>query len=147
MGNRSTYSTMSRWFKWASLFILLIPLAIFIMAIVNYFKPFDLFNNVTGILDIILLVLSVVWLVLSIILFFAAGTVKEKASPLAIRIGLIISFALVFAPAIVYVLVAYKVIPEQTKGLEILVMFLPLIIALGYLVSYNCAKSAQRKTA
>ena len=144
----SAYSTMSKWLKWSSLFILLIPVALFVMSMVVYFKgPWDSYEQVARILYIVLLVLSVVWTILNIILFFAAGSVKNKTSPLAIRIGLLISFVLVFAPEIISLLIYYNVITGNEKVIEWLWLFMPLIIVVGYMAGYSCAKKAQWKTA
>lgn len=148
----STYSKMSKWLKWSSLFILLIPLALFGMAIAQYFGKMTgaTYNKVSGILYIVLIVLSVIWTILNIILFFTAGTVKTKTSPTSIRIGLLISFVLVFAPEIVSILMAFpadKPIIHQGDVANLLWILMPLIVAIGYLVGHGCAKKAQWKTA
>lgn len=148
----STYSKMSKWLKWSSLFILLIPLAIFGMAIANYFGKLsgEKFNKIDGILWIVLIVLSVIWTILNIILFFTAGTVKNKTSPTSIRVGLLISFVLVFAPEIVSVLMAFPTkdpIIHEGRVANLLWLLMPLIVAIGYLVGHGCAKKAQWKTA
>lgn len=145
----STYSKMSKWLKWSSLFILLIPVAQMIMGIVNHFKPFEKFDDVYGILNIIVLVLSVIWIILNVILFLTAGTVKNKMSPTGTRVGLIISFALVLAPIIVGLLMVYPTSgpiiydAELTKWLWI---FMPLIVTFGYIIGFCCAAKAQHKT-
>ncbi|XQP55415.1 MAG: hypothetical protein ACOQNV_01480 [Mycoplasmoidaceae bacterium] len=145
----STYSKMAKWLKWASLFILLIPLTLFILSIVTYFDKMevDVYNKTARIMYIALLVLSVIWTILNIILFFTAGTVKNKTSPTMIRVGLLISFVLVFAPEIISLLLYYGVITGKEKAIELISLFMPLVIAIGYLVGHSCAKNAQRKTA
>lgn len=146
MGKYSTYGTMAKWLKWSSLFILLIPIAIFIMALVNYFKPFGAYLPTVEVLDIILLVLSAIWIVLNIILFFAAGTVRNKTSPAMIRIGLFFSFVLVLAPIIIGLLIYFDVITGNEKAVKIVEICLPLIVTIGYLIGFSCAKRAQLVT-
>lgn len=151
----STYSKMAKWLKWASLCILLIPLAIFIMAVINFVTDpvkiaWPTYNKVVGILYIVLIVLSVIWTILNIILFFTAGTVKDKTSSTRIRIGLLISFALVFAPEIVSILMAFPIdnpIIKEGKVANLLWILMPLIVVVGYMVGHGCAKKAQRNTA
>lgn len=144
-----TYSKMSKWLKWSSLFILLIPIALFIMAIVAYFDKMsiDTYNKTARILYIILLALSFAWTILNITLFFTAGTVKNKTSPTAIRVGLLISFVLVFAPEIISILMYYEVITGAEKTMWLLWLFMPLIVTIGYIVGHSCARRAQWKTA
>ncbi|MBQ0045761.1 MAG: hypothetical protein KBS35_02630 [Mycoplasma sp.] len=147
----STYAKMAKWLKWSSLFILLIPVAQFIMGIVNYVKPITAFDyaKVNGILNIIILALSVIWIILNVILFLTAGTVKNKTSPAMIRIGLIISFALVLAPIIVGLLMSYPkanpIIPEGDIA-NWLWIFMPLIVTIGYIAGFSCASRAQHHT-
>lgn len=151
---RSTYGKMAKGLKWSSLFIVLIPIAILIMSIMAIVgkMPLDSCRYVSSILDFALLALSVIWFILIIIMFFAAGSLKGIASPLKTRIGLLVSLALVFAPLIVSLLSYYPVNnpiinPYNMWGLLVgLWISMPLIIVIGYLVSFFCARSAQHKS-
>lgn len=147
--SNSTYSTMSKWLKWSSLLILLIPITIFGLGIANYLEKLSesTFYDVCRVLDIVLLVLSAIWIILNVLLFFAAGTVKHKTSPLSIRIGLLISFALVLSPIIISLLIYYEVITGEEKAVNLVIILLPLLIAFGYLVAFFCAQKTQYKTA
>lgn len=154
-----TYNKMAKWFKWSSLFILLIPIAnaiLEITALVMYQQPdgptvwadtIAKLEKAYVILVYILLALSVVWIILNIILFLTAGTVKEKASPTGIRIGLFFSFVLVLAPEILALIFYY--IPETRPdefAKQILLIVMPAIVAIGYVVGFCCAKKAVKNT-
>ena len=143
MSKYSTYATMARWLKWSSLFILLIPIAYLILFCVNKWgTAIQSYESIVGGLEIALLVLSAIWIVLNIILFFTAGTVKNKASPMGIRIGLLFSFVLVMSPLIV------GIVEHFTHSItwEWLDLLLPLIVVIGYMAGFSCAKAAQLKT-
>lgn len=155
-----TYNKMAKWFKWSSLFILLIPIAQAVLVIVSSILVAqkeitdysDVVNNLMYayvILAIIVLVLSVIWIILNIILFLTANTVKSKASPTGIRAGLFIAFVLVLAPLIIEIVFSFVEIPEwannDTARLVILAV-MPVVVALGYVIGYASAKKAVRET-
>lgn len=111
---KSTYGTIAKWFKWASMIIILVPIVELVLIGICLSQGNDInngpewFNKGIGITLIIAVVCSIIWVILNIIMFFAAGTVKKDgASPLKIRIALLISLILVFAPIILGVINAY----------------------------------------
>lgn len=104
MAKKSTYGTISKWFKWSSLIILIVPIAELILIAIAIAQPNtkpDWFATGMFALWIINIVSAVIWVVLNIIMFCAAGTVRnEGPSPLGIRIGLLITIVLVVGPII-----------------------------------------------
>lgn len=121
MAKKSTYGTISKWFKWSSLIILLVPIAELILVAINLAQKNstnpDWYDTGILVLTIISLASAVIWVILNIIMFFAAGTVRNDGpSPLGIRLGLLIAMVLVLAP-IILGLIAYFL--DKNSGTEL----------------------------
>ncbi len=137
-GKKGTYCSLSKWFKWSSSIIILVPVVIVIMAAINLSQGFDFENNMApwynqgiGIILIIFLVVSAIWVVLNIIMFFAAGTVRgDGPSPAKIRIGLLIALILVLAPIILGLIAHYN---PWISGMNV---WAPWVAVFGPMVGY-----------
>lgn len=153
-GKKGTYYTLAKWYRWACLIIVLVPLTIIIMAIVN-----TVMNGIenpamepwfkTGIyyLAIISLVAAVAFIILTIIMFFAAGTVRGQASPLGIRIGLLIALCLVLVVGILTTVCAFVPDLESKKWVQITYMVSPFISMAGYITGAVLGSKIKRALA
>ena len=142
-GKKGTYCSLSKWFKWSSSIIILVPVIELILVAVNLAQnnqtnP-DWYNTGIFALSIISLVTAVIWVVLNIIMFFAAGTVRgDGPSPLKIRIGLLIALVLVLAP-IILGLIAYYVV-DMGQWAYWVAIFAPIA---GYIIGAIMGSSLQ----
>lgn len=114
---KSTYGTISKWFKWSSVIILLVPVVELILIAINVAQKNsvnpDWFNKGMLGLWIINLICALAWLVLNIIMFFAAGTVRNDGpSPALIRLGLFFALVLVLVPIILLIVNYYKTLGD-----------------------------------
>lgn len=144
-----TYFSLAKWFKRASLIVLLAPLALLIMVIVRNFTTFDSEAGYAAVLWIAIGA-SVVWLVLQIIMFCTAGTVKGQISPLATRFWLFIALVLVCAPEIMLILPQIPSIWERIGSgdwVKWVGILMPIIVMLGYAVGASIAGSVKRQLA
>lgn len=134
-GRKGTYYTLAKWYRWACIIIILVPLAVLIMAGINLAMGGSQEWYLTGVnvLSIISLVAAIIFVVLTIIMFFAAGTVRGQASPLGIRIGLLIALCLVFATGIFILVVSYIPSLQDEEWVNWVVLFLPVITMAGYI--------------
>ncbi len=136
--NNGTYYTLAKWFKWSSLIVILVPLVTLIMGVVNAVQTNDIEKTLawydTGIkvLSYISLVAAIIWSVLNIIMFFAAGTVRTDARAGLIRLWLLIGLVLAISPIIITII--YDNVPDfkAWEGAKWLVAFIPLITIIGY---------------
>ncbi|XQP55681.1 MAG: hypothetical protein ACOQNY_02635 [Mycoplasmoidaceae bacterium] len=143
-----TYFSLAKWFKWASLIVLLAPLTLFILYLVWFSgKEFDVTSGYKTVVWIAIGA-SIVWLILQVIMFCAAGTVRGKASPFTIRFWLFIALILVAAPEIMLVLPMFPELFDKIKGFAKWVeMLMPIIVMLGYAVGASIAGSVKRQLA
>lgn len=129
-----TYFSLAKWFKWSSIILLLIPLTLVILAIVQYCKPNDGIIKAGGIITIVGLVVAVIWIILNVIMFLAAGNLRGIKSPMGIRVALIIALLLVLSTAILSTLVYYDVLDINNKAVQIVGIILPFVTIAGYIV-------------
>lgn len=157
-GKNGTFFTLTKWFKWFGVILILVPVT---WIIVNglYLCPqlggptiIDqaAYDKVGFILEIITIVAAALWVILDVILIFAAGTVRAHMSPLNVRVWLFIALVLVFAWAIFDILVWFDVfshvgIDYTTPVMRIVRTFLPLASILGLAISTAMATKIKRK--
>lgn len=148
-GSKGTFYSLAKWFRWASLIIILAPVVLLVFGIIaavkNYQTLPDWMLTGSSVLSIITLVAGVIWLILIIILFCTAGKVKDQINAFSTRIALLIALIFVFAPAIVSVLGAYNVITLEGTAATIVAILLPIIEVIGYIVAASTAGRAKRK--
>ena len=143
--NNSFYS-IANIFKWVSIILILIPLTSFILSMINTYSGIviEQYALITQILSIVQLVGIVFWLVLNIIIFIIAGSAEEHVGTVSTRIWLLIALILALGPSIFVILLVYNVIPAF-DGINYLIMCLPLIEAVGLLISFIWSCSARSK--
>ena len=143
--NNSFYS-IANIFKWVSIFLILIPLTSFILSMINTYSGIviEQYTLITQILSIVQLVGIVFWLVLNIIIFIIAGSVKEHVGTVSTRIWLFISLILALGPSVFVILLVYDVIPVF-DGINYLIMCLPLIEVVGFVITLAWSCSARSK--
>lgn len=146
---KGTFYRLTQWFRWASLIILLVPLACFGCSIAIKVQGSNHVAEQTSyILNWVSFGASIVWFILNIIMFFAAGTIKGQASPLKLRIGLLLSFILVVGPTVA--IISIILCNPSWTGVQWIIwllIFMPLISAIGYIIGFISAGSAKRKLA
>ena len=143
--NNSFYS-IANIFKWVSIFLILIPLTSFILSMIVTYSGvvIEQYALVIQILSIVQLVGVVFWLVLNIIIFIIAGSVKEHVGTVSTRIWLFIALILALGPSVFVILLVYDVIPVF-DGINYLIMCLPLIEVVGFLITFIWSCSARSK--
>ena len=143
--NNSFYS-IANIFKWVSIFLILIPLTSFILSMIITYSGviIEQYALVIQILSIVQLVGVVFWLVLNIIIFIIAGSVKEHVGTVSTRIWLFIALILALGPSVFVILLVYDVIPVF-DGINYLIMCLPLIEVVGFVITLAWSCSARSK--
>ena len=143
--NNSFYSIVNI-FKWVSIFLILIPLTSFILSMIVTYSGvvIEQYALVIQILSIVQLVGVVFWLVLNIIIFIIAGSVKEHVGTVSTRIWLFIALILALGPSVFVILLVYDVIPVF-DGINYLIMCLPLIEVVGFVITLAWSCSARSK--
>ena len=143
--NNSFYS-IANIFKWVSIFLILIPLTSFILSMIVTYSGvvIEQYALVIQILSIVQLVGVVFWLVLNIIIFIIAGSVKEHVGTVSTRIWLFIALILALGPSVFVILLVYDVIPVF-DGINYLIMCLPLIEVVGFVITLAWSCSARSK--
>ena len=143
--NNSFYS-IANIFKWVSIFLILIPLTSFILSMIVTYSGvvIEQYALVIQILSIVQLVGVVFWLVLNIIIFIIAGSVKEHVGTVSTRIWLFIALILALGPSVFVILLVYDVIPVF-DGINYLIMCLPLIEVVGFVITLTWSCSARSK--
>ena len=147
-GSKGTFYSLAKWFRWASLIIILAPLVSLVFGIVDIISKTTPQWVVDGnnVLSWIVFVAGIIWFILIIVLFCTAGRVKDQINALGTRIALIIALALVLAPAIVAMLTATDIIKDmQDITKVIIVIVLPIVQMIGYIVAASTAGRAKRK--
>lgn len=153
-GKRGTYYTLAKWYRWACLIIILAPIAIIVMAAVHVGKngigvaswePW--FETGISVLGIISAVAAIVFVVLTIIMFFAAGTVRGQASPLGIRIGLLIAICLVLIVGILTAVCGWVEGLQDKKWVQIVFMVSPVLSMAGYITGAVLGSKIKRALA
>lgn len=142
MPKNKTFHSFAKWFRRLSLILIAAPLALIItyaifIATGGTTKE-TIHNNADKAIQVIIIinaVASILWFFLAIVMFFAAGTLRSVGvSPLAIRVGLIITFALVFAEIILSLLFHFKPEIQGQSWVPWVQTFMPLINISGYIV-------------
>lgn len=154
MANK-TYHSFAKWFRRCSLIILLAPIAYIICCVLLIvFKGSDSvsnYDNTQKAIEVILwinFVAGVLWLILAVIMFFTAGTVRGTgASPLGIRIGILIALAMVLAELILSVLFKYHSDWEHKEWVWWVGVFMPLINVVGYIIGAHLGKKVMNQLA
>lgn len=149
-GSRGTFYSLAKWFRWASLIIILAPLVSLIFGIIDIVSKTTPEWIATGniVLAWMTLIAGIIWFILIIILFCTAGRVKDQINALGTRIALLIALAFVLAPAIIAILATndVKVITDLSTGAKIIIVIaLPIVEMLGYIIAASTAGRAKRK--
>lgn len=153
-GRKGTYYTLAKWYRWACLIIILAPIAIIVMAAVHIgmngigatsWEPW--FETGINVLAIISAVAAIIFVVLTIIMFFAAGTVRGQASPLAIRIGLLIAMCLVLVVGILTAVCGWVPGLQDKEWVQIVFMVSPFISMAGYITGAVLGSKIKRALA
>lgn len=143
----NTYYSFTKAFRFSSIVVLIAPvLLIILMIVVACLREPPVWINITGnVVTIIAAVFALLWIILNIILFVMAGNMRGIKSPLGIRIALLIALVLVLSGAIVYSLIAFKVIPDIPNQWA-LVLAISLIIfeMAGYIIGAVLGKKIQK---
>lgn len=132
----NTYYSLTKFFKFSSIMLILFPLVEVILVVVGMSTSGgkDL-EKAIRIIGIITTVLIVIWVILNIIMFVFAGNLRGLKSPFGIRFGLLISMILAFAATIIYVLQWYHVIDIGGNALMVLSFVLPVLQMLGFIIA------------
>lgn len=147
-GSRGTFYALAKWFRWASLIIILAPLASLVFGIIDVIKEPAWIETANNVLAWITFAAGVIWFILIIVLFFTAGRVKDQINALSTRIWLLIALACVLAPAIVAILSSTNVnVISDLKDITkvVIVVALPIIEMIGYIIAAVTAGRAKRK--
>lgn len=147
-GSRGTFYVLVKWFRWASLIIILAPIASLIFGIIDIIKNPKWVQGANDVLAWVTFIAGIIWFILIIVLFFTAGRVKDQINALWTRIWLLIALACVLAPAIVAILAStnISIITNMSDATKIVIVIaLPIIEMIGYIIAAITAGRAKRK--
>lgn len=153
MAQNRTYYSFAKWFRRCSLIIILAPIAYIICcALLLSFEEGTLnYDNTQKAIEIILwinFISGILWLILAVIMFFTAGTVRGTgASPIGIRVGILIALTLVLAELILTILFKYHSDWTEKTWVHWVGVFMPLINVVGYIVGAHLGKKVMHQLA